>query len=202
VAVITTKVQVWNLALYHIGASRTIDEGDGSKEEDACAYHWDNVRQTFLADANWPFAKRYVELTLVEETPNYDWVYSYRYPTSCLKVRRVVRPKLGRRDPIPPAYTVGNDDTGLLIVTDEPDAWCEITYDVSSIIWMSSLVKSALSWALAFELAPALSQINGIAKTCMEMYEVQRDRALEQALNETQIDLPSEFESEFIRARE
>jgi hypothetical protein len=63
-----------------------------------------------LRDFDWSFARRYTTLGLVEEDPNTDWAYVYRYPSDCLSVRSIVGAMRTDRSRLP--FTLGSDASG------------------------------------------------------------------------------------------
>jgi hypothetical protein len=77
-------VDICNLALSHVGVSTEIANLDTerSKEAQACRRFYEPTREEVLRAFAWPFATRFVDLQLVEEEPNDEWAYSYRYPAT------------------------------------------------------------------------------------------------------------------------
>ena len=201
-----TKVTIWNFALHDIGSTRTVAEGDGSREAQSCALFWDAVLDGVTQEADWYFLSAYKVLTAPAESPNNDWMYGYALPSYCAKVRRVVRATMGKTDPNPPPFTLGltvaGDGTATRVLfTDEPpDIEIEYTYKGVSIPYDAyPLFSLTLGWALAKELAPGLAKINGASKLAAQQYDIALQRAL--LVNEQQRVL-NQPESEFIRARD
>src|SRR5688500_18089987 len=92
-----SEIGICNLALRRIGVRKVItDLGGESEEEIAANACYDHARDTVLDMFPWPFAMKYVMLDLVEDFSEdtsdeiHEWGYSYRYPTDCLKLRRIV----------------------------------------------------------------------------------------------------------------
>lgn len=197
----TSEEQICNMALGHVGHTQFIDDLDSeqSNETAVCNMYYEQARDFVLEAFPWSEAKAYFTLGLVEEDPNDDWDYSYRYPSDCLFVRRIVS-ALGKSDPNPPPYEIGSDDTGKLIYTDQEDAIIEYTKTLTDVAQFRPTLVMAISWYLAALICPGLAKDPKQADRAMRMYVLTLSQAQARALNEQQ--QTPEPESEFIRARE
>lgn len=203
----TSKTAIANVALTRIGSSKllqNVDTQTGTLAE-AVRLLFPEEAKFVLRDFPWPAATGYITLALVDgsetEAANNDWQYSYRYPSDCLFVRRIVVPNQGRNNPAPPPYRIGRDSQGKLIFTNEPDAEIEYTVDISGTPEeFDSMMVSMLGWKIGASLAPSQSLIKAMAETCMAQYEIEKTKAQSRALNEGQQEDP--IESEFVRARD
>ncbi len=194
-----STIQIYNMALRHIGVSVAVASlSESSKERITMSSFFETDRRSVLRRYNWPFATSYPALGLVEENPNEDWAYSYRYPSAALKIRRVVT-GLGRVDPNPPPYRVGRDAVGKLIYTDQSDAVIECTADITDSEQLDSDFVEALSWKLALSAAPSLSRLPKAVDLCRQMYEYTLAVATQSSANESQQNNP--LDSEAVRAR-
>ena len=195
-----TDVKICNLALLHAGSTKFIDAlTEQSDEAEVCSLSYEQARDFVLEDYPWPFATRYAALGLVEATPNDDWDFSYRYPSDCVFARRLVS-SLGRRDPNPPPFRIGSDDTARLLYTNQEDAVLEYTMRVVDPILFTSKFGEAVSWYLAGLIAPGLSKNLKFANSMFQMYDIVKNRAEAHSGNEQQ--QTPEPDSEFIRARD
>lgn len=195
-----TDVQICNMALGHLGQTKFIATlQDRSLAADLCALYYEPARDFVLEDFPWPFATKYATLGLVEEDPNSDWSYSYRYPDDCVFARRLVT-ELGRVDPNPPPFKAGADEDGRLIYTNEEDAILEYTKLVTDTNLFPAVFAMAMSWYLASLIAPGLAKDKKQAMNCLQIYSVVKGTAEARQLNEQQQAV--EPESEAIRARE
>lgn len=196
-----TDVQICNMALGHLSHTKFISslESDRSLAADLCALCYEPARNFVLEDFPWPFATKYVTLGLVEEDPNEDWSFSYRYPDDCVYARRIVT-SLGRNDPNPSPFRVGADDEGRLIYTSQEDAVLEYTRLVTNTDLYPSVFAMAVSWYLASLIAPGLAKDGKRGLNCLQVYNVIKGQAQARQLNEQQQAV--EPESEGIRARE
>lgn len=195
-----TDIQICNMALGHLGHTKFIASlTEPSLAADLCELYYEPARDFVLEDFPWPFATKYVTLGLVEEDPNDDWTYSYRYPDDCVYARRIVN-ALGRTNPNPPPFKVGADADGRLIYTDEEDAILEYTKLVTDTNLFPAVFAMAHSWYLASLIAPGLAKDKKQALNCLQIYSVVKGTAEARQLNEQQQSV--EPESEAIRSRE
>lgn len=167
-----TKTEICNMALSHLGVGVEISNilTDDTVEARTCRVFWPQaVRQT-LRDFPWGVARRYVGLGLVEEDPNTEWGYSYRYPSDCLMPRRIISGVRNetRQSRVP--YLLSSDDSGALIFTDEPEAVLEYTKDISG---QEGLFDDDFSMAVSFRLAAYIAP-----KVCGDTFAMMRDSAI------------------------
>lgn len=194
-----TEVQIANLALSRIGIARTISAlTDSDQEAVTCNLWYAPLRDEVLTAYPWPFTQKYVTLGLVEEDPNDDWAYSYRYPSDCLIARRIVTGN--RNEAVQPPFTVAHDSTGLLIYTDESDAVLLYTATFTDAARFSATFASALAWRLAAEIASPLAQRDDYRERAMREYHWAISVAAASALNEEKRDAVPD--AEWVRARE
>src|SRR5665648_440114 len=88
----SSATEICNMALGHLASGKEIAnlETERSAEAIACRRFFDSARDAVLRDFSWPFATKIKALSLIEEDPNSEWAYSYRYPTDCLNFRRIL----------------------------------------------------------------------------------------------------------------
>lgn len=196
------NTEVANLTLSHLGMSHSILdlETEQSIEAKVIRRFYERAMNLCLRDFPWPFATGFFALGLVEEQPNEDWGYSYRYP-SCLHIRRILGQSRNdtRNTRVP--YKIGSDDNGKLIYTDQQDAEVEITKFVTDYTVMTDDFIMAFSFLLAHYSAPALTagDPNKLGERAKNNYLEEISSAKSASVNEEQVDaLP---ESEFVRGR-
>lgn len=194
-----TKIGIWNNALAHIGVKSFVQvEDEKSAEAGVLRVVWDSALEYVLGDHPWPFATAYATLGLVEQNPNTDWLFSYRYPTGCVHARRIVAGD-GRNSTKPPPFRIGQDDAGRLIYTDQDSAVLEYTKLVTSCDHFDPKFAEALEWYLASRIATPLSRIEGMAAKAEKMYEIMMVRAAAKSRNESQQD--DAPDAEWVRER-
>ena len=194
-----SEVQIANMALSRIGAGQRISALDeASQEARACDVHFEPMRNVVLEAFPWGFANRYASLGLVEEDPNADWDYSYRWPVKCLKPLRIVSGV--RPDPDPPPFSIGHDSSGRLIFTNEETATLFYTEEVTDPQWWSASFASALAWRLASEIAFELEASRHLRDSALEMY---RQALVEAEVNDLHGEQPDPLpDSSAVRARD
>lgn len=200
-----TRTEIANMALAHLGSSKTIQDLDteNSKEAKACRTFYETVVDEVLRNRSWPFATQFADLALVEEDPTDEWSFSYRYPVTCLMVRRIpsgIRND-NRQSRVP--YRIGSDDQGKLIYTDKPNASIEYTHTRGREIalWSADMI-TAVSYTLAARVAPLLTGGDPfkIQDLVLALEQRAMNTAAANAFNEEQAEeIP---DSEFIRARD
>lgn len=199
-----SATEICNLALGHLCVSTTLTDVDTetSKEAKVCRRFYEEVRNATLRDFNWPFATKIADLGLVEEDPNDEWSYSYRYPSDCINMRKILS---GVRNALPEdrvPFKIGRDDSGRLIFCDMDDAQAEYTMLITAPEEYPPDFVFALSYHLAIMIGPSLVGTDPmkVIDRCERMYSYLNSKAMAQAANEEMPDtLP---ESEFIKARE
>ena len=170
---LVSKAQICNLALAHIKQTETTIanlDTDSGNIADQCRAHYDVARKFVLADHNWNFTTKRVALADIGlPTPAPLWLYRYDYPQDCLKVREIQR--LAKADvPVPFEIELDDNDEGLAILTDMPEATGIYTKDVEKPELFSPGFVIAFGWYLASELAPALSGDENAQEATLTVY--------------------------------
>lgn len=197
----STKIEICNMALFHLGTTIEIqDINERTKEAKALKTFYKTALNACCRDFDWQFTKQIVKLQLVEETPNSEWQYSYRYPNSANKVKRILHP--GSRDDaynerVP--FDQSSDSSGKLIFCDQPEAYAEISVTPANESFFHADFVLAFSYRLAFYIAPSLTGGNaftGLGDSMMAKYMNELSLAMRNAANERQKDpeLPSSLE--------
>lgn len=195
----TSQVQISNIALARIGIGQQISAlTEQSQEAVTCSLMFDQARDYVLRGMDWPFARKYAALALIEENPNLDWGFSYRYPTDCLFFRRMVTGI--RAQTTKPAFEIANSATSRVIFSDRENAIGVYTVRVKDTSFYDPAFVSCLAWRLAYEICSPLAKERRYRNEAMQMYRLELSEAMAEALNEEQTD--EEPDSEFIRARD
>lgn len=198
-----SSTEICNLALSHIGIAKPIAALDTEQSQEAatCRVFYSIVRDVVLRDYRWPFASKIASLNLVEENPNSEWGYSYRYPTDCIMFRRILS---GQRNDTPDTrieYRLTKDAAGKLILCDIEEAECEYTEKVTDTQFFTADFILAFSYRLAYYIAPRLTAGDPfkLGEGALKLYNLEIGRAISSAFNEEQ---PGPIpESELIRVR-
>ena len=203
-----TDIQVCNLALFHLGVGKRIAALDErGKEAEALNLVYEMARDEMLRTFAWPFSKRQAALALVSETgdtdhPTTEYMYSYRYPTDCLMIWKILSEVRNDSRGSRWSYELAADEQGTLIWTDREDAVMEY----ASILarnparWQADFVM-ALSFRLAAYVAPLLTGGDPfkIGDKSLALWNRSNAQARATAGNEIQQD--QEPDSEFILVR-
>lgn len=193
-----------NLALSHLGIGMAIANLDTERSAEAMAlrrFYATTLEEVLRAFA-WPFATRIEALALVEEDPNSEWGFSYRYPTECLSLRRILSGSRNdtRQSLVP--YRVAQDDQGRLVFTDQSEAEAEYTFLETVPSKYPPDFRMAFSLLLASYVAPRIAGADPFSRgdKALNRYHLVMAEAMQNSANEEQSDEPPE--SEFVRARE
>lgn len=199
-----SKTEIFNMALSHLAVGKEVSnlETEQSEEARVGRRFYDTALRATLSDFNWPFATRIVALALIEEEPNSEWAFSYRYPSDCLNIRRVLSGIRNDNRQTRAPYKMAGDDTGTIIFMDEEDAQIEYTKYIDNPLIYPADFTLALSYYLAAMAAPRLTGGDQfkLGDKALRMYAGELRRAEARAGNEEQAE--EEPESEFVRARE
>lgn len=155
----SSKTEISNLAISHLSTGKTISNFDteNSEEARACRSFYEICKRIVLSDHDWAFASRFETLGLVSSQPTSEWDFSYRYPSSCLKVRRILSGERSDTLDTQIPFKIISDGTGKLIYTDQEDAQVEITRDLDDPELFSPHFTMALSFKLAMYIAPRIT---------------------------------------------
>lgn len=198
-----SETEISNLAISHCGSGKEISNLDTDQGEEAsvCRRFYELARDQVLRDFAWPFATKFRVLSLVEEDPSDEWDYSYRYPTDCLKLRRILSGQRRDTNDTRSPYKILSDDSGLLIYSDVEDAEVEYTFRQDDPSFYPADFTMALSYKLAFYIAPRITSGDpfNMQQKFSQLYQMEIDRAAKNSVNEEQPDV--EADSELQRAR-
>lgn len=196
----TSAVAICNLALSRTGNGQAIT---ALTEASAAAVQlnaiYESTRDYVLRDFPWGFAKRIVALALVAENPSTDWLYAYRVPSDCLRVRRIINPS-GRTSASTVPFDMASDDQGELLLCDVVNPTIEYTTRITSEGLFTSDFVSVFAWRLVQDSAIALAVEPRFADRAVSMYDKEIGAAKKNVRKERQDDAPPE--SEFITARQ
>jgi hypothetical protein len=198
----TTKVELFNIAIGRVGIGQKIDDPEERTEPARqCRRVYDFCRKKVLRNHPFSHARRAAALALLDQTyPGYTYVYDY--PNSCLSLLEII-PEDGLRWQ-QGALLFGNwderenwripriayerilrtDGQAQAIATDLEDAWAVFTVDVDALpVWPED-VADALAWCLAAEVGGPLKADRDLVQTAWNTYENHKLRAAGNDLNE------------------
>jgi hypothetical protein len=200
-----TKTEICNLAIGHLGIAINIANVDTERSTEAlaCRTFYEITRDNCLRDFDWGFARQIVALGLVEEDPNNEWRFSYRYPSNCLLFRRVQSGYriLTNTNQIP--FAQSSDVAGRLIFSDLEDAIGVFTAKITDTSLYTTDFIMALSYRLAMYIGPQVTGGNAFGSMTdrlAKLYDYHLTSARQNSANEEGRDRVAE--SEFIRGRD
>ncbi len=200
----SSKLEIVNLGLSHIGIGKEVANFDTEQSEEARAARrfYQIALEKTLRDGSWPFATKIISLALIEEEPNTEWGYSYRYPSDCLYFRRILSGIRNDNRQSRSPYKLAKDSAGLIVYSDEEEAQCEYTVRANEEhIYPPDFVMT-LSLYLGSLMAPRLTSGDQfkVGERALAKYLVEISITKASAYNEEQPDIP--VEAEWIRDRD
>lgn len=82
----SSNVEIVNLALTGIGASRILSLTDDTETARKCNAVYESIRDEVMASYPWKFAKKRRELSLLSDAPLYGWTNAFQIPADCLRI--------------------------------------------------------------------------------------------------------------------
>ena len=198
-----SEIAIWNLALSHVASGDEVqDIAENSAGANACRRFYDQARQEVLSDFPWPFATTTIALSVVANNPTTEWAFSYRYPSNCLTLQRLLGAVRNESRATRVPYRIQRDSQGPVLFTDWPNAQAQFTVDVTDTTQFSATFAQALAFLLASYIAPRVTGGDpyNLGTRALKLYQWAMMRAQNNAANEEQPEAPPE--SEFILARE
>ena len=184
-----SAVEICNLALSHLRHSKRIASfSEQSEEARLCSLFYETTRDLVLRDVRWPFATTTKALGLIEEQPNTEWAYSYEYPSDCLLARRILSGVRNDTRAARVPYKIAYDDGAKVLFCDRENAVLEYTVAITDTSLFAPDFVMALSYRLAFYLAPTLTggDPDNLGQRAMQMYALEKSAATANAFNEQQ----------------
>lgn len=200
-----SKTSIFNLALNELLLQRRIinADTDTSNECRVLETNWLVALYSTLEDLDLDSTTEDFTLELVEEDPNDNWLYAYKYPQNCAYFRRIK--SLLRQDNrtsfIP--KRVGMLNGSKVIFTNEYQAVAEIIPTDIDLSSLSAMTGLAIARRLATLAAPLVvgKGANDLMKSIEAKYVIAKGEAQEKDRNEN-FDFPDpEIDSEFVAAR-
>lgn len=152
----TSKVQIANMALLHIGDSTIESFTEESNEALRVSIWYEPCVKEALESYDWSFARRRATLALHgDDAPEGEWTFRYVLPDDCLKPLRLVNPAGKTADKVP--YTLELDDSAAerTLLTDLESAKLVYTANIQDPVFYPMQFVVALSHLLAARLAYA-----------------------------------------------
>jgi hypothetical protein len=228
----SSDVQIANIALSRIGHTQIITSfdptggtaTDGSLASQQVSVHWVHARDELLRSFPWPWASKeatLVQVSAVGVRATQEWLFSYRYPSDALAIRKlfptinetsvgtppalVSQPEPWRKpegDAMPWSFSTGSDAQGRLIYTDLENAICKYTAQITDTTLWPHDFADLFTWKLAVDLSYGLAISDSRRETAIKMFEHLEQRVRAVAFNESQSDIPHiTTQAEAVQAR-
>jgi hypothetical protein len=198
-----TKTKICNLAISHLGSSKTIAnyETERSSEANVCREYFDIAVDEVLQGFHWPFATKIAALALIEEDPNSEWGYSYAYPVDCMNIRRILSGSRDDSKDTEVKFKIYGNDTAKVVYTDKEDAEAEYTVQITDPARWSADFAMAMSFLLAAYIAARITGGDPFKKGAQayQMFLAKMPKAEARSANEQKYE--RDPASEFERAR-
>lgn len=180
-----SKIVIINRALVHCKVDTISSLDENSQAARLARLFYDNCRTSVLRGCDWRFATVKKAMTLLgsvdvaaaypDDQSKQDfipqWGYTYAYPTSCVRVRKVFNAQnhvdvtpWNDRTILDRSNKVNLFEIARSPITDQmavacnfPDAWAEVTKDITDESQFDNLFVDALAWDLAKELCIPLT---------------------------------------------
>lgn len=174
----TSKEQICNLALSHIGAKSTIQTlTENSPPAKACRQWYDIARQEILEAFNWSFARLRIDLALHADAAPNGWGYRYQHPSNCLAPRLIYNPIGLLAAPIPFEMGISLDGSTKCILTNLEEAELIYTFDQVNVYMFEPRFVNALSFLLASKFSYSLTGKRTLRGEMLKGYDFERGHA-------------------------
>lgn len=187
--VVTSELEIYNLALTRIGHEPLSSPTERGKGGDRCRLHYPVMRDTVLTAHPWNFAIRRAELAQLGVTPTFEFTYAFALPTDpyCLRVLRTGWEANGFSSsavygfPGLSGYGIPTVEYRIesinvsgtpvrALLCNEDSAAIEFIARITDVALYSALFVDALAARLAAEIAFSMTDNQSAAKTMMDFY--------------------------------
>lgn len=187
------QITIANLALAAVGARSSISSfTEGSAESIAVALFYDPIRKACLRQANWNFARKQANMTLLGSTATNQngvatggclppWQYAYAYPSDCIKARLILPPYQMSPAGVPPISLGGavnwvesldTDAQGndvKIIMTNYPQPQLIYTKDQTNTELFDDQFTLAFTQILGARMSPQVNGDKAMTKQALEI---------------------------------
>lgn len=192
-----SKVDIANMALYHLGKETITALGGTSVEGRAAEFWYPKAVGTAKQASPWTFDREILTLASVDNDYSERWDYKYDFPSSASRLVRLI----DTVDPIGPGHTphVPFERIGGSIYTNLDSAKARIISNNTNPANWPDTFALAVSLLMASLMAPKLTRKGGLVQGLQAQYKTELDKAIE-------IDAASDphtyaYESKYLRDR-
>ena len=196
-----TNTDICDMALSFLskGSVKSMTE-ENTEEARQCRTHYENCRRLLLRSYPWGFARRKVQLALLDARfPG--WRFVYRYPGKCLNIAYVydeaqAYARIAQKQRFETALM---DAESRVVLTDVEDAWAEYGYDVTDVDLFPPEFAEALAHKLASAMALALAGSEALMQREYQLFQGMLEAAKSQDAQEKERKLV--WETAYAKAR-
>lgn len=194
--VVSSELDIWNLALTRVGHEPLSSLTEKGKSGDRCRLHYPVTRDTVLTAHPWNFAIRRAALAQLAFTPQFEFQYAHALPTVpfCLRVLRTEWEANGYSSAAVYGFagmhgyqpqtiewrieTVSINGSGVrALLCNESEAKIEYIARIDDVALFSALFVDALAARLAAEVSMTLTDNQSLTKTMLDMYTMKMAEA-------------------------
>lgn len=161
----SSKTDICNLALGHLGEAPIISLDDDSLAARACALHYTQTRDQVLRSHRWSFAQTRVALAPLEASPPFGWGYQFQLPVDCLRVLEVNKTEWG--DWLDDQYII----EGRTLLTNDATVNLVYVQRIEDVSQLDALFVEAFAVKLAIVLSETIRGTTSKTAELAQMYE-------------------------------
>lgn len=172
----SSKVQICNLAISWLaGNPITSLETDPSLEARLCNTNYDESRKSVLEEREWTFAVGRDTLTLLDEKPEFGFLYTLMLPADCLRTITVRDPG---RATLNQARVLPHRVEKRRIYADLPSVHLRYMVDVTDVTKFPALFTQALAAHIAKNIVMPLTSSKDMFENMNTVYENNLHKAI------------------------
>ena len=173
-----SKIEICNVALAMLGADSIRDFSESNKRARMADVFFDFTRDYLLTKFDWPFAKKFAQLSALDPAPLQipEGTYPYQLPNDCHAVRDLAPP--GSRQ----QWQVMNNVLYCRIDPENDEGYMPKIYYTSKAVDVSkysSTFNNLLALGLAVKMCPAITQDKALAGALAEQFMLDQQNAWE-----------------------
>ena len=170
-----SDVSISNIALSLLGADAIRDFDENNKRARMCSNVFEPTKNTILSKFDWPFARKYAELTKLDLTdlPIPFGSYGFQLPNNCITPRDIA--PLGSRDHW--------EIMGSVLYTNKSEVGLYYTAQITSPSSFSDAFVSLLSLAISIKIGPPITQDKKLVSELKAQYISERNEVFESEAN-------------------
>jgi len=176
---VSTKVEIGNLALYHIRNNVTINSFTEESNEAVIINNvYEHCKKIVLESKSWGFCSTVKELTRLSEGQEtvFPYLYAYAVPSNCIRINDIINYTsyinyTDRVKVIPYEKRVNSDASATIILTNEKAPILRYNINITNSELFSQIFSECLSWYIGFQIAPALTNDENLRQLCFQGYQ-------------------------------